>query len=151
MAFDSTIRIKQINQAELSGFVTPIVLGFLANTGSLSGIFYPLYDNPNEYLQSGAFISQSDLDSAIYQYASSAALTYYPLNNPSGFISSSLAAETYYPINNPSGFINSIILSSNFPSTSTSSGIMGQMAINGDYLYVATGTNQWGKVALSSF
>lgn len=52
-----------------------------------------------------------------YLTSASAALTYYPLTNPSGYIDSSaltpyltsaLAATTYYPLTNPSAYISGI-------------------------------------------
>lgn len=52
-----------------------------------------------------------------YLTSASAALTYYPFTNPSGYIDSSaltpyltsaLAATTYYPLTNPSGYISGI-------------------------------------------
>ena len=52
-----------------------------------------------------------------YLTSAAAALTYYPLTNPSGYIDSSaltpyltsaLAATTYYPLTNPSGYITGI-------------------------------------------
>ena len=102
--FDSTIRLKQMNQAELSGFLVPIILSYLTNTGSLTGSFYPLKTNPSGYEQSGAFIDKVSLDSAIYQALSYVANTYYPNSNPSGFINSISGA--FYPLNtNPSGYI----------------------------------------------
>lgn len=75
-----------MNQTELSGFISSIVVALLSNTGSLSGVFYPLKTNPSGYLQSGAFISQLDLDSAVAQTLSYVAENYYLQSNPSGFI-----------------------------------------------------------------
>lgn len=52
-----------------------------------------------------------------YLTSAAAALTYYPLTNPAGYIDSSaltpyltsaLAATTYYPLTNPSGYISGI-------------------------------------------
>jgi hypothetical protein len=87
--FDSTIRLKQMNQAELSGFVIPLVQSYLANTGNLTGAFYPLCQNPSGYVISGAFISNTDLDSAITQALAYVAETYYPNTNPAGYTSGS--------------------------------------------------------------
>ena len=56
-----------MNQAELSGFIAPIILSYLNNTGNLTGSFYPLFGNPSDFATSGDYISQIDLDSAIYQ------------------------------------------------------------------------------------
>jgi len=78
-----------MNQAELSGFLIPIILTYLSNTGNLSGVFYPLLNNPSGYLQSGAFISQVDLDSAITQALSFVSNNFYPDSNPSGFLRAS--------------------------------------------------------------
>ena len=89
MAFDSTIRLRQMNQTELSGFIVPIIQSFLSGTGALSGSFYPLMTNPSGFLQSGAFLAQVDLDSAIYQTLSYIAQNYYLSSNPSGYLRSS--------------------------------------------------------------
>jgi hypothetical protein len=78
-----------MNQAELSGFIVPIVLGFMSGTGSLSGSFYPLSSNPSGYVQSGAFIAQIDLDSAIYQALNYVSQNYYLSSNPSGYLRAS--------------------------------------------------------------
>lgn len=94
MAQDSTIRLKQMNQTELSGFVSQITSGILgisgtvvAPTGKLTGAFYPLNSNPRNYALSGDFISEQDLLSAISQENVYISENYYPLSNPSGFIS----------------------------------------------------------------
>jgi hypothetical protein len=85
MAQESTIRIRQLNQTELSGFIAPIIQGFLSQTGALTGVFYPLRENPSGYEASGAFISQEDLDSAVAQTISYIADNFYPNSNPSGY------------------------------------------------------------------
>lgn len=103
MAFDTTIRLRQLNQAELSGFVIPLILSYLANTGSFSGVFYPLNSNPSEYLQSGAFISPVDLNSAITQTLAYVSQNFYLNSNPSGFISESGAASSSFIFNCTSG------------------------------------------------
>ena len=118
MAFDSSIRIRQINQSELSGYLATVILGYLSQTGTLTGSFYPLLQNPSGYEISGAFISQQDLDSAIVQLTSLVSQNYYPNTNPSGFISNIntggflTTGQTgnftgiFYPLTtNPSGYI----------------------------------------------
>ena len=65
-----------MNQPELSGFVIPIILGYLSNTGNLTGSFYPLLGNPSHFATSGDFISQIDLDSAVTQALSYVASQY---------------------------------------------------------------------------
>jgi hypothetical protein len=86
MAFDSTIRLKQLNQSELSGFIISLVQSYLSgNTGVLTGSFYPLNTNPNDYQESGVFVSQNTLDSAINQ-ATSYVLSQIPIIETSGFL-----------------------------------------------------------------
>ena len=112
-AFDSSVRLKQLNQPEVSGFILQVIQGYLSNSGSpvaatglLNEVFYPLENNPSGYTISGAFISQSDLDSATTQVLSYVANNYYPDTNPSGYASSLTGSGAYYPLNsNPSGYI----------------------------------------------
>ena len=92
-----------MNQAELSGFVIPLVQSYLANTGNLTGSFYPLRQNPSGYVISGAFISNTDLDSAITQALAYVAETYYPLSNPAGYTSG--ASGTVIWTGNVSGVV----------------------------------------------
>lgn len=105
MAFDSTIRVRQMNQSDLSGFVIPIILNYLTGTGSLTGTFYPLKQNPSGYLQSGAFISQVDLDSAVAQTLNLISELYYPLSNPSGYLTAADVTHvtTAFSVNCTSG------------------------------------------------
>ncbi len=84
-----------MNQGELSGFFVPIAQSIFSQTGSLSGAFYPLNQNPSGYQNSGSFASHEDLDSAIVQYGVTASNTFYPLTNPSGFTSSTYVSENY--------------------------------------------------------
>lgn len=92
MTHDSTIRIKQINQSELSGYISQVTSEILAisgtiiaSTGKLTGSFYPRLTNPNGYIQSGAFISQSDLDASTTQQNTYLSSIYYPISNPNGY------------------------------------------------------------------
>jgi len=98
---DSTIRLRQLNQVELSGFVAGLVIGYLSNqntslaaTGNLTGSFYPLSQNPSGYQVSGSFVSAQDLNNAIAQALSFVSLNYYGANNPSGYLTSSGAVLT---------------------------------------------------------
>ena len=50
---DSTIRIKQVNQSELSGFVSPMIQSGMAATGQFTDVFYPRNSNPLGYITSG--------------------------------------------------------------------------------------------------
>lgn len=130
MAQDSTIRLRQINQSEISGFVSQIVSSILSNsetsivpTGKLTGSFYPLESNPNGYLQSGAFVSRSDLDSAIVQENIYIAENYWPANlysgmdgqtgafvtiNQTGNFATKNELADFYPVSNPAGYISSV-------------------------------------------
>lgn len=92
-----------MNQAELSGFIVPIVQAYLTGTGVLSGVFYPRYSNPSGYLVSGAFISQTDLDSAITQALVYVANTYYPNSNPSGYVTGASGASGQIQIRGANG------------------------------------------------
>lgn len=101
---DSTIRLKQINQSEISGFVSQITSGILSNgqisiaaTGKLTGAFYPLNSNPASYTQSGDFLSHSDLDEAMVAENAYIASTYYPISNPNNYSHiTGLNATIYY-------------------------------------------------------
>lgn len=93
-AFDSSIRLRQINQGEISGYILQIIQGYLSNsgspiapTGNLTGSFYPLLQNPSGYEISGAFATQEDIDSSATQTLSYVANNYYPDTNPNGYIS----------------------------------------------------------------
>lgn len=98
MGFDSTIRLRQLNQSELSGFCSQVTSGVLSSsgtaiaaTGKLTSAFYPLNQNPAGYAKSGDYLAQIDLDSAMAQENAYIASTYYLKTNPSGYLSSSNA------------------------------------------------------------
>jgi hypothetical protein len=91
---DSTIRLKQISQSEISGYCSQVTSGILANvntvvapTGKLTGAFYPLNSNPQNYAKSGDFSTQTDIDGSIAQNNAYINSTYYPRTNPSGYVS----------------------------------------------------------------
>jgi hypothetical protein len=109
---DSLIRLRQLSRGEVSGYVEEIISGYLSansvdllysGTGILSGVFYPLYENPSGYLtgvpvgyvmssQTGIFLDDSDLVN--YNAAIMAQLVslYYPLTgNPANYL---LATQT---------------------------------------------------------
>lgn len=90
--FDNTVRLRQLNQPELSGYITLVAGGIPSSTGVLTGVFYPYKTNPSGYItsgQTGTFITQSALDSNYYSTLSYVGSNYYPLSNPSGYVSSS--------------------------------------------------------------
>ena len=90
MGFDSTIRIKQLNQGDLSGFVTPMINSGIAATGKLTGSFYPRNSNPSFYItsgQTGVFKTQADLDIAYYSTLSYVSTNFYPNSNPNNYLS----------------------------------------------------------------
>jgi hypothetical protein len=74
--FDSTIRLRQANQPEFSGYTVQVIQNYLngnpalPSTGVLSGVFYPLKSNPSGFVtsgQTGIFKTQIDLDSLYTQ------------------------------------------------------------------------------------
>jgi len=95
-SFDSTIRLRQINQPELSGYTVQIIEQYLSgyptpSTGNLTGAFYPLQNNVSGYVtsgQTGVFKTQTDLDSLYSQVLSYVSSNYYPSSNPNQYISS---------------------------------------------------------------
>jgi hypothetical protein len=79
-------------------------------TGTYSSLYYPLSSNPSGYLTSAALSG--------YLTSATAAATYYPLTNPSGYISGITSGDvtaalgyTPYDSANPSGYITSSALS----------------------------------------
>ena len=89
--FDSTVRLRQLNQPELSGYIVLVAGGIPSTTGTLTGAFYPYKTNPSGYIttgQTGTFITQSALDSNYYSTLVYVADNYYPLSNPNGYVTS---------------------------------------------------------------
>lgn len=120
---DSLIRLRQINKNEVSGYALDVLrsylitgTGLLTNTGSLTGIFYPLKSNPSGYSVSGDFVLRTETGGFIdsNQQASNNnglfnlfnALFYYK-SNPSGYIQKSVSDITYLKFtgNNSSDFL----------------------------------------------
>jgi len=75
-SYDSTIRLRQVNQPELSGYTVQIIQNYLTGnisfpqTGYYTGIFYPLLSNPSGYVttgQTGIFTTQIDINSSAAQ------------------------------------------------------------------------------------
>lgn len=95
MPFDSQIRLRQLHNPELSGYILEIIgkyvttgSGVSVNTGSLTGAFYPLRDNPSGYLNflnTGTLVDHTYLSASNASLLAQIALLYYPLSNPSGF------------------------------------------------------------------
>ena len=87
--YDSTVRLRQLNQPELSGYIVQVI-GAIPNTGDLSNVFYAS-SNPSGFVttgQTGTFITQVDLDSNYVSTLAYVSTNYYPLNsNPSGYVS----------------------------------------------------------------
>lgn len=110
MGYDSLIRTKQLNKPEVSGYILDVVGQFLrtgsvtgiaTNTGQLTGQFYPLGGNPSGYVNQGQLSGYATLLQVTGNNATllaSIANAYYPLTNPSGFISSGDAALHWMPI-----------------------------------------------------
>lgn len=87
--FDSTVRLRQLNKPELSGYIVEVI-GDIPNTGELVNSFYPLNSNPNSYVtsgQTGIFTTRTDLDSNYLSTLIYIDNKYYPLSNPSGYVS----------------------------------------------------------------
>ena len=133
---DSTIRIRQLNQPELSGFVNPIVSASIHATGNLTGVFYPRTSNPSGYIssgQTGNFTTQADLDNLYYKTVTYVGGNYYPASNPSGYASV-----------HPENFVNAtgnqtISGVKNFISRPTVNG--SEVMISGDPLPLPTSNN----------
>jgi hypothetical protein len=95
-AFDSSIRLRQLNQPELSGYTVQIIQQYLtgvspAQTGTLTGVFYPLNNNPSGYIttgQTGNFATIANVNSSYSQAVSYVASNYYPNTNPNNYLSS---------------------------------------------------------------
>jgi hypothetical protein len=95
---DSLVRLKQMSNPEVSGYVVSIikqylttgsVTGVAANTGQLTGAFYPLKSNPSGYVVSSqitGLVSYSYLAGNNTAQQAWVDAYYYPRNNPSGYI-----------------------------------------------------------------
>jgi len=91
--FDSTIRLRQLNQTEISGYTVQIIQQYLtgvtpAQTGALTGSFYPLSGNPSGYInsgQTGNFATQANLNSLYSQTIAYITSNYYPNTNPNNY------------------------------------------------------------------
>lgn len=97
MALDSTLRLKQLNQPELSGYTVQVIQNYLTGnvslppTGTLTGVFYPLKTNPSGYVtsgQTGSFMTQTNLNSLSTQLINYIDGNFYPISNPSGYYAS---------------------------------------------------------------
>lgn len=154
MAFDSSIRLRQLNQTELSGFLATLVQGYLSQTGNLTGVFYPLAQNPSGYEISGAFISQQDLDSAITQVL--AGVSENSLENFASLNSANIFTATNN-FDNTTQFLNSINFGTTLPggrySTPNINDYIGVITINPGLraLYNSNGTQvlNWQTQTLS--
>lgn len=95
MPFDSQIRLRQLHNPEVSGFVVSIISKYLAtgsgipvNTGTLTGAFYPLKSNPSGYLSSistGGLVDYPSLATNNANLLNQIDALYYPRSNPSGY------------------------------------------------------------------
>jgi hypothetical protein len=111
MAFDSLVRLRQLNQVEISGWVEEIIgkraTGFLTTgTGILTGAFYPLNSNPSGYLtgvQTGDFVTNSALAISQQNLLNASSGLFYLKTNPSGYITQSFVNSGFvrnYPYAN---------------------------------------------------
>ena len=99
MPFDSLVRTKQLNKPELSGYVVDVLLQYLKsgqvtgiamNTGTLTGAFYPLRQNPSGYVTTGqvtGYATFYDITGNNTNLLSYVNTNYYPRANPSGYAS----------------------------------------------------------------
>jgi hypothetical protein len=141
-AFDSTIRLRQANQPEFSGYTVQIIQNYLSgnppipSTGVLSGVFYPLVTNPSGFVtssQTGVFKTQTDLNSLYTQILYYVGENYYPDSNPSGYINSA-------NISGISGNLNNIVYTtgnqtiSGIKTFATGINVNGDITINSNYL-----------------
>ncbi len=122
MAFDSLVRLRQLNKPEVSGYTVEIIkqylttgtgLASIANTGALTGAFYPLHSNPSGYLntasglvlktETGDFIDEPALAISNSQLLTGISGLYYPRSNPSGYIATGVADVRYARMSYPNG------------------------------------------------
>ena len=111
MPFDSLIKLRQLNNPELSGYIE-LIIGrritgvVLSGTGLLTGEFYPLHSNPSGYLtgvNTGDFVTNSSLAVSQTNVLNTVGSLYYLKSNPSGFISKTTTDANYvrvYPFAN---------------------------------------------------
>lgn len=95
---DSLVRLKQMSNPEVSGYVVSIikqylttgsVTGVAANTGQLTGAFYPLKSNPSCYAtntQLTGYVTKTELSGNNINVLANVSQNYYPRSNPSGYI-----------------------------------------------------------------
>ena len=95
MAINSSIKLYQLNIPELSGYISEFIPQNTSND-SFSGLLNLVGDNGitvsgnGPFItigQTGGFVSALVLNSGLSQLALQDSLTYYPLSNPSGYIS----------------------------------------------------------------
>jgi hypothetical protein len=116
MPFDSLVRTKQLNKPELSGYIVDVLLQYLKtgtvtgialNTGQLTGQFYPLYQNPSGYINTGYLtglatkLEVTGNNTALLSYVNT---YYYPRNNPSGYVTSTGLQSGFLTRNQPNFF-----------------------------------------------
>jgi len=140
-SYDSTIRLRQANQTEFSGYIVQIIQNYLnaspslSSTGTLSGVFYPLYNNPSGYInsgQTGIFKTATDLNSLYAQTLNYVSQNYYLNSNPSGFltgVNTGFFATTGF-VTGISGYLVSLIQSSNNGVSSLNS-LSGTLTLSG--------------------
>jgi hypothetical protein len=98
MPIDSVVRLRQLHQPEVSGYVVSIlqsyissgaVTGIAGNTGQLTGVFYPRQSNPSGFINSGqltGYALKTDVSGNNNILLTTVSSLYYPLTNPSGFV-----------------------------------------------------------------
>jgi hypothetical protein len=102
MPIDSLIRLRQLNNPEVSGYILDVTKRYLgtgtgisvSNTGSLTGEFYPRKTNPSGYVtgsvvrpsDTGAFVDDTDLAVSTASILTQVSGLYYRQSNPSGFM-----------------------------------------------------------------
>jgi len=114
MAFDSTIRLKQLNNPEISGYILGVVGNYLpGQTGYYSGVFYPYSTNPSGYIGTGvtgqfanAAAVTNAINTASTQTLTYVALNYLPIGTPLGTGGTGSFAPLFEPITKVSGNFN---------------------------------------------
>lgn len=115
---DSLIRLRQLNSGEIGPWVLSLINQSsisISGTGILTGEFYPLRANPSGYLtnsggfittgQTGNFVTNSALVGSNSNLLVTVSGLYYPLSNPSGFITGNQSGAFYPYTGNPSQFV----------------------------------------------
>lgn len=170
------VRLAQLAENQISGYVLEIVLPLLTgfgSTGQLTGQYYPLYSNPSgyiQYTQTGIFVTNGQtgnfvtydspqfISTIISQFGTVTGLlnnVFYPLNsNPSGYLTSvsGLSGEIIISYNNSGNFnissVNGSITGSGINIFGSNITFSGLDTTQNTLLIYGT-TNQFGQIFIS--